>query len=563
MRATLLALCAIVTLQFAPGCAAAAPKPLEHRWLFVMRNMGQADNLAATLALLPRAQAAGYNAIVLSDGGLYGLDENPPYRENVLTLQREARKHGLDLIPSVMPIGYSGAIIGRDRNLAEGLPVKDALFVARGRQAVLAPDPQVSLPGGDFERAEGDVFEGWDMQDYPGQSTFADHQVAHRGGASVRMENIPQADPQWGHCRFSRAIAVKPYHQYHISAWIKTEDFEAPQNAKITVLAPTEQERSLSYGEFDIKPTQDWTQYHIVFNSLDYDQVRLYFGTWEGKGGRIWWDDVQIEEIGLHNLLRRDGCPFSVRGEDGAVYQEGVDFEPVRDPELQPGRQYHTPPAGIQLTPDSRIQDGQRLRVSYYHSIVIGDWQIMCCFSDPKVYDILRDQVQRVEDLLHPSAFFMQHDEIRVGNWDEACQQRHMTPGQLLADNVRKCTQIIHDISPAAKVWVWSDMFDPKHNAVDNYYLVNGTWAGSWEGLRPEVGIVNWAIHLKGANFRWFAERGHQQVLAGYYDDPKQDIPGWLKAGEGLPGINGAMYTTWQDNYRDMEDWARAAWGGR
>jgi hypothetical protein len=157
----------------------------------------------------------------------------------------------------------------------------------------------------------------------------------------------------------------------------------------------------------------------------------------------------------------------------------------------------------------------------------------------------------------------MQHDEIRVGNWDEACQQRHMTPGQLLADNVRKCTQIIHDISPAAKVWVWSDMFDPKHNAVDNYYLVNGTWAGSWEGLRPEVGIVNWAIHLKGANFRWFAERGHQQVLAGYYDDPKQDIAGWLKAGEGLPGINGAMHTTWQDNYRDMEDWARAAWGGR
>jgi hypothetical protein len=525
--------------------------------------MGRADNLAATLALLPRAQAAGYNAIVLSDGGLYDLDENPSYRENVLTLQREARKHGLDLIPSVMPIGYSGAIIGRDRNLAEGLPVKDALFVARGRQAVLVPDRQVSLPGGDFERAEGDVFEGWDMQDYPGKSTFADHQVAHRGGASVRMENIPQADPNWGHCRFSRAIAVKPYHQYHISAWIKTEDFEAPQNAKITVLAPTEQERSLSYGYFDIKHTQDWTQYHIVFNSLGYDNVRLYFGTWEGKAGRIWWDDVQVEEIGLHNLLRRDGCPFSVKGEDGAVYQEGVDFEPVRDPELQPGMQYHTPPAGIQLTPDSRIQDGQRLRVSYYHSIVIGDWQIMCCFSDPKVYDILRDQVQRVEDLLHPSAFFMQHDEIRVGNWDEACQQRHMTPGQLLADNVRKCTQIIHDISPAAKVWVWSDMFDPKHNAVDNYYLVNGTWAGSWEGLRPEVGIVNWAIHLKGANFRWFAERGHQQVLAGYYDDPKQDIAGWLKAGEGLPGINGAMHTTWQDNYRDMEDWARAAWGGR
>jgi hypothetical protein len=526
--------------------------------------MGEPDNLTATLALLPRAQGAGYNAIVLSDGNLYALDKaGPSYRENVLKLQSEARKYGLDLIPSVMPIGYSGGILTYDLNLAEGLPVKDALFVVRGDEAVLVPDPPVSLPGGDFEKVEGNVFADWDMQDYPGQSTFADHTVVHSGHTSVRMENIPQADPQWGHCRFSRTVVVKPFRQYHVSAWIKTEDCEAPQTAKIVILAPGEAERALSYAEpLEIKRTQDWTQYHLVFNSLDCDKVLIYFGTWEGKSGRMWWDDMQIEEIGLHNLLRRDGCPLTVTGEDGALYQEGSDYEPVRDPGLRPWVQYHTPPSGIKLTPTPRIRDGARLRVSYYHSIDIGDAQVMCCFSDPKVYDILRDEVQRVENLLHPSAFFMQHDEIRVANWDNACQDRHMTPGQLLADNARRCVQIIQSISPNAKIWVWSDMFDPKHNAHDNYYLVNGTWAGSWEGLVPQAGIVNWAIGMKGANFRWFSDRGHEQVLAGYYDDKNQDIAGWLKAGEGIPGITGAMYTTWQDSYRDMEDWARAAWGG-
>lgn len=566
MRTSLLALVAVIALQLAAGCSAAGQQKLDHRWLFVMKDMGQADNLADTLALLPRAHAAGYNAIVLSDGGLYDLrDDNPSYRENVLKLQREARKHGLDLIPCVMPIGYSGSITGVDRNLAEGMPVKDALFIARGREAVLVPDPPVSLPNGDFERVEGDVFAGWDMQDYPGQSTFADHEVVHSGSTAVRMEHIPQADPNWGHCRFSKAIAVKPFRQYHISAWVKTEDFEAPRTVNITVLAPTEQERSLCYADLDIKPSQHWTEYHIVFNSLNYDQVRLYFGTWEGKGGRIWWDDVQVEEIGLHNLLRRDGCPLSVRGEDGTVYQEATDFEPIRDPQLQPGYQYHLPPSGIQLTPNSRIQDGQRLRISYYHSVVIGDWQIMCCLSDPKVYDILRQQVQQVEHLLHPSAFFMQHDEIRVGNWDKACQDRHLTPGQLLADNVQKCTRIIRDINPNAKIWVWSDMFDPKHNAVDNYYLVNGTWAGSWEGLSPEVGIVNWAGHLKGANSAFFANRGHEQVLAGYYDSDRDGaaIHDWLRNVEDVSGVTGAMYTTWQQNYRYLEPWARAAWGDR
>ncbi|MFB3879866.1 MAG: carbohydrate binding domain-containing protein [Armatimonadota bacterium] len=566
MRTALLVLVAALAFQFTASCSAAVPRKLDNRWLFVMKNMGNPDSLAETLALLPRAQAAGYNAIVLSDGHLYeAREDDGAYRENVLKLQAEARSHGLDLIPCVMPIGYSGSITGVDRNLAEGMPVKDALFLVHGGVANLVPDPPVSLPNGGFENANGDLFAGWDMQDYPGQSTFADHQVFRSGSTSVRMENIPQADPKWGHCRFSRTIAVKPFRQYHISAWIKTEDFEAPRTVNITVLAPTEQERSLCFAEFDIRPTQDWTQYHIVFNSLNFDEVRLYFGTWDGKAGRIWWDDVQVEEIGLHNLLRRDGCPLEVRGEDGAVYQEGIDFEPVRDPELQPGIQYHTPPAGILLTPNSRIKDNQRLRVSYYHSVVIGDWQIMCCLSDPKVYDILRQQVQRVEDLLHPSAFFMQHDEIRVGNWDKACQDRHLTPGQILADNVSKCTQIIKDISPTAKVWVWSDMFDPMHNAVDNYYLVNGTWAGSWEGLRPEVGIVNWAGHLKGKNCAFFADRGHEQVLAGYYDGDRDGaaILEWLRGTSRVPRITGAMYTTWRQEYQYLEPWALAAWGNR
>jgi hypothetical protein len=260
------------------------------------------------------------------------------------------------------------------------------------------------------------------------------------------------------------------------------------------------------------------------------------------------------------NVLRRPGCPVKVRGENDLVYEEGRDFEPIRDPNLRPWQMYHEPP-GIALTDDSRIADGERLRVSYYHPTVIHQWQVMCCLSEPKVYDILRDQVRAVNDLLHPTTFFMQHDEIRHANWDKACQDRELTPGQLLADNVRQCLEVIHDVSPEAKIWVWSDMFDPHHNAVEDYYLVNGSWAGSWEGLPAEVGIVNWANHLKGENLKWFAARGHEQILAGFYDHDTWIIDEWLAAGEGLPKITGAMYTTWQDDYTHLEDWAAEAWG--
>jgi len=485
-----LAGCLLLSL-LASGSAHAGEPRLEHRWLFIMRDLSQAENLTAALDLLPRAQAAGYNAIVLSDSGLYRLDTAPDsYKAALLEFQREAEQHGMELVPAVMPIGYSGSILGRDPNLAEGLPVKDAPFIARDGTAVLAPDPQASLPGGDFESVDGDRFAGWDWHDYPGQSTFADHRVVHSGQTSVRMENIDEADPVHGHCRFMRAVKVSPCRQYHLSAWVKTEDFERTSSAHMSVLAPTEKERSIGSRTLSMGRTQDWTH----------------------------------------------------------------------DPRLRPWETYHEPPI-ISLTPDSPIADGERLRVSYYHPLVIHQWQVMCCLSEPKLYDILRDQVEQVNDLLHPSTFFMQHDEIRVANWDKICQDRGLTPGQLLADNVRRCAQIIRDINPDARVWVWSDMFDPMHNARDDYYLVNGTLAGSWEGLTPDIGIVNWANHLKGKNLQWFAERGHEQILAGYYDHEEWIIDEWLNAGEGLPGIGGAMYTTWENDYSDLQEWASLAWG--
>lgn len=564
LRYVLIAIGGLLCLSAAaPARAVEADKPLARRWLFVMRTMRTTEDLERTIALLPRAKEAGYNAIVLSDWWLYKLDQTTDqHKQNLLRLQQEAKKYGLDLIPCVMPIGYSGAIIGHDPNLAEGVPVKDALFVAHDGKATLQPDPPVSLPGGDFERVEGNRFAGWDFQDGVGESSFADREIVHGGRTSLRMERIGEVSPEHGHGRIMKAVKVKPFRQYHISLWIKTDDFETPDRLQVAVLAPTEEERSLAYGELKVKRTQDWTQYHLVFNSLNWDEMRVYIGCWGGKGGRVWFDDVKMEEIGLMNVLRRAGCPLSVRGEDGTVYEEGRDFQPIRDPKLRPYDIYHQPPV-IELTPDSRIKEGTRLRVSYYHSVVIGAGQVMCCLSEPRVYEILRQQVQAVEDLLHPRAFFMQHDEIRLANWDEACQSRGLTPGELLADNVKKCTDIIWSIRPDAEIWVWSDMFDPMHNAHDNYYLVNGTWAGSWEGLDPKVGIVNWYGELMGKNAKFFSDRGHQQVLAGYYDHDEDGaaIKEWLANTRSLPGLVGAMYTTWRDDYDYMKAWAQAAWG--
>ena len=222
-------------------------------------------------------------------------------------------------------------------------------------------------------------------------------------------------------------------------------------------------------------------------------------------------------------MLRRKGCPLQVTSADGkTVYTEGRDFEPVADTKL--GQvpfagefefEHEGPP--LRLTPRSRIKDGETLLLSWYHPILTHGSQIMCCLSEPKVETILRDQARRVNELFHPKTFFMSHDEIRFANWCRACQDRKLTPGKMLAENVRRCVAILKQINPRARIVVWSDMFDPNHNAVDQYYLVNGSLKGSWEGLSRDVIIANWNSGKAAESLSWFAVAGpspdHRRLL--------------------------------------------------
>ena len=154
----------------------------------------------------------------------------------------------------------------------------------------------------------------------------------------------------------------------------------------------------------------------------------------------------------------------------------------------------------------------------------------------------------------------MSHNEIRCQGWDKSCADRNMTPGQILADNAKKCVDILHEIDPGKPIYVWSDMFDPYHNAGKTgwYYLVKGEvpWYGSWEGLDSSVIIVNWNSDSdkRVDSMKHFASRGHKQILAGYYDSNPKNITPWLKDSASVDGVIGVMYTTWQSNYSDLED---------
>jgi len=527
------------------GAEAKREDRFSHRWLFVWREMSDPAEIDRMIARFPRAQAAGYNGVVF---------DNPVAPEKAAELKAAAKKHGLNLIVTVM--GNA-----RDPNDVEGVLSRDALFVARGGLATFQPDNPTKVVNGDFEQADGDKLAGWTLQDNPGVTTFADHEVVHSGKTSLRMQDFAKNDGQ--HCRVSQPLALQPYRQYHISIWVRTEDLRSA-SPEVKVLTP-DAEYGISFQTFRVEGTQGWREYDVVFNSLNHSSAQLYVGTWGGDRGKFWLDDLSVEEIGLVNVLRRPGTPVTVKGENGTGYEEGKDYARVGDPNLRPWQAYHEMPT-ITLTAGSRIKEGERLRVSYYHPVIVYEDRLTVCLSEPSVLEGWKQEVVRVNELLHPDGFMMSHDELRVMNQCALCQSRKSTPGQILADNVRRSAKIIRDLRPDAEIWVWNDMFDPMHNAVPSgYYLVNGPLTDSWKGLDKDVGIMNWHGGLEGKNCQFFADLGLRQILSGYYDGDEDGaaIAKWRGNTKDVPGIVGAMYTTWEDKYDAMEVWAEKAWGDR
>ncbi|MFO1077736.1 MAG: hypothetical protein U1E73_08420 [Planctomycetota bacterium] len=512
---------------------AAGAQTAPQLWVYCSFNLLVDGQVEALAGVMRRAAAAGYSHVLLADSKFGRLaDMERRYFDHVERVKALAAELHLELVPAVFPIGYSEAILSRDPNLAEGLPVEGAKLVVRGGEARIAADPPVSLRGGDFADLGA-----WDWHD---------DCVGNDGGAAHVRDFA-------GNARVVQKVRVAPCRQYHVSVRVKTRDFRA--EPRVAVLAG---EHSFNFADLGVKPTQDWTLHHVVFNSLEHDEVALYFGAWGGGTGELWWDDARIEEVALLNVVRRAGAPLVVKHGRKALV-EGRDFEAVADPRMGtvpwPGgyEVWHEPP----VLRTKGLRDGAELRVSYCHAITVHDGQVMICPSEPKTLAILKDHMARVHAAFGARGYFLSHDEIRVLGRDAACRDRHLDAGGILAQNLRDCTRIAREVAPHARLYVWSDMFDPNHNATKDYYLVRGDLAGSWDGLEKSVVVAAWYFEKRDASLAFFHARGNPLLLAGYYDADPQQVRGWLDAAKAIGGAEAVMYTTWRSNYDDLEAFAQ------
>ena len=163
-------------------------------WVYAPTNFLVNDNVDRLIALMKRAKKAGYTAVVVTDTKFARLadrngDRPPSYFNNLRRTAQAADELGLEIIPMVGSFGYSNDILQNDPNLAEGLAVRDCPLIVRNGNAVSSEDVNL-LPGGAFEQWKGDNPIGWDYVDGPGKSAFADANVKHGGGRSLRFENF-------------------------------------------------------------------------------------------------------------------------------------------------------------------------------------------------------------------------------------------------------------------------------------------------------------------------------------------------------------------------------------
>jgi len=535
--------CRWLTTLLCIASAWAAPKVYPDRWVYVSTELGNDPELARVEAIAKTAGEHGLNGMLLS-AGFDALDlKSEAYVRRLQHLKQTCDRLRVEIIPIGFSVGYGGGVLSHDKNLAAGLPVRGALFVAGDHDAHFEPDPPVTLANGGFERREGNLPAGFSVH---GSQAALDTTVAHSGNASVRFENFG-ASPG-GEVYLAHALRVHPYRCYRLRCWVKTEGVEPRQVFHLWAIAPDG--RDLAYLEPSLPSTSGWQELVWAFNSWYADRVEFRIGVSEGQSGKVWADDVKIEEVGLANVVRRPGTPVRVQKENSSeVFQEGRDFAPVSDPQLNFRWDHDGPP--IHLPAGSRIHAGDRLRVDYYHGTTIYRDQVPADMSEPAVYEIWQRQVPLVEKYLSPKKYFLTMDEVRIGGFCEACKRRHLPMAQMLGDCLTRQYKMLRAANPTMQIYTWSDMFDPNHNAREQYYLIDGSFRDTWKYIPKDLVITCWYYEKRDLSLDFFSKLGYRTLAGAYYDaDDLENPKGWLESLDRTPGSAGIMYTTWENKYQ-------------
>jgi hypothetical protein len=518
-----------------------AQSPALEMWVYAPVNLLVDAEVDRLESLLERSAAAGYTHCLIADSKFSRLGEmDKRYFDHVRRIRQTAEKLKIELVPALFPVGYSNDILSQDPNLVEGLPVRDTrMMIGQDGVARHAPEDPLPIPSPSDRSA-------WGFIDDPFVS---------------QEDSLVASNVDGRTCRAMKPLELIPFRQYHVRYELKTNEYAGSVEIKLLDTGG----KSYLYTLRSNQPTQDWTEYHLTFNSLDNQSLNFYVGVWGARPGTFAVRNIQISESGPVNVIRRPGTPLVLRTETtpSRTLIEGQDFESVSDPRLGTvpyAGEYEPWHEPITIRMKGKWQAGTALRLSYYHPHIIYENQLCGCVTEPKFMELLDQQAIDVLKLFDPVTVMLSHDEWRVMGWDESFAKTKKTPGEVMAENLRQCVKIVDKHRPGTRQVVWSDMFDPHHNAVAQYYLVNGDVRPAAEAIESPTIVMNWNFDQREPSLAFFAKRT-KQIIAGYYDADADQIGRWLDTvnANKIDGVIGVMYTTWKRDYSQLEAFAEVA----
>lgn len=565
----------VAALAATLGLAAAAGE-ITDRFVYTNCDLCNPKRMEGLCDLARKAAASGYTGLVVQGDIQYAFHFGEAQRRELRKFKRVCDEVGIEIVPAVWSIGY-GAMLYADPNVAEGIPCRDIPYVASadGAKAVYAAEPaNVNDFDGGFERAKdlsGGKFTlpGFDFTEKPGTITFIDRDVKHSGKASLRFECAP-TDPKDPQARARVELKVKPYSRYLIGMWWKTEDLDPSwglQATYYTVPKPGEVDgmtQHLSFTNPRIGATGDWTYMPSELSTLGHDRIQLWFGSWKSRQGRVWVDDITVRLAGLEDVIRREGCPFEVKGAaNGVVYEEGRDYAAV-PPMGKAQRAMPRENGSIVLTlpKGSRIRPGERLLVSGYRRHVMkGNSQINSCMSTPRLYELVDESAKCLAEIVRPKKWFLPHDEIRAGGSCTLCADPKHSMADLFVNCVNRMHATIRKYVPEAKIYMWGDQLDPNMNGKVVPMMCKGSFEGSIDRIPKDIVIMHWGGKVP-ETLKYFREHGFATARSiaafdGAWTDKKTEVARKTVADvKADPGCQAVMFTTWSGDYGNLARFA-------
>ncbi|MGN0832751.1 MAG: hypothetical protein ACI4RD_03775 [Kiritimatiellia bacterium] len=494
----------------AVGCLLSAQA--GDRFFYASCDFARSERVAFITNLVARGAAVGYNGMVLAGG----IDYLPWWKgqaklDGLRTVKRACDERGVELIPLIWGCGY-GSMIGRDRNLAEGFPLRD--FPAEVRKGKLR------FPSGPVARARM-RFRAWDKNVRgDGPWTFANFTEKH-GHSRLACQLDLEPNRRYRATMRVRERGLVPRSAFRLQGYVGLRDKNAPSKQIGGVTA---------FRRSDTNETATCVYEFVTPGRPDFD---LIFGTWGGKRGSVTVESLTVEEIPHEPPLRRPGCPLTIRRADTGAE--------VAEQALK------------------SLPDGTQLRVDCYVSQTVAAGQRSTCMSEPKLYELFDQSAAAMARELKPAKVLLSMDEIREGGTCAACEARRTDMAHILGDCVTRQHAILRRHLPGVGVYIWSDMFNPLANAHDDYYACKGTFAGSWQLIPKDIIIADWHGSLYEKSLPFWQEHGFKVLGATYYDqdalEPRSvhDVRELRKHAH----VTGVMYTTWQDRYELLEPFAR------